>query len=109
MGEWQTETEFSKHLNTTFTIAADTNAGPKTIDLTLIAVTPRPSQPHEHAGMERFSVVFTGPPDLFLPQQTYRITHPDMGEFEVFLVAIAREQDGFRYEAVYNYFIPAGD
>jgi hypothetical protein len=27
-----------------------------------------------------------------------------MGEFYVFLVAIGKEADGFRYEAVYNYY-----
>lgn len=109
MGEWQTEAEFTKHLNTIFTITADTNVGPKTIDLTLVAVTPRHSNSHEQAGMERFSAVFAGPRDLFLPQQTYRMTHPDMGEFDVFLVALGSEQDSFRYEAVYNYFIPSAD
>ena len=56
--------------------------------------------------MERFSAVFSGPPDIFLPQQTYRVSHPEMGEFEIFLVAIGQEADGFRYEAVYNYYKP---
>jgi hypothetical protein len=101
MGEWQTEAEFTKNLNTTFRVQLD---GAKPIDLTLVAVTPRHSGANEAPGMERFSALFSGPPDLFLPQQCYRITHDDMGEFEVFLVPIAREKDGFKYEAVYNYF-----
>jgi hypothetical protein len=54
--------------------------------------------------MERFSAVFSGPPDVLLPQRTYHMTHPEMGEFYVFLVAIGKEADGFRYEAVYNYY-----
>ncbi len=106
MGEWQTEAEFTKHLETTFSVNVQVADEPKTINLTLVAVTPRPSEPHEQAGMERFSAVFSGPSDVFLPQQIYRMAHPGMGEFDVFLTAIAKEQDGFRYEAVYNFFIP---
>lgn len=115
MGEWQTAAEFTKYLNTTFRVevegtdGAGDGDGPKAIELKLIAVTPRPSESHEQAGMERFSAVFVGPLDSRLPQQIYRISHPEMGEFEVFLVAIAQDQKGFRYEAVYNYFIPPGD
>jgi hypothetical protein len=101
MGEWQTEAEFARNLNTTFRVQLEE---PKPVDLTLVAVTQRPSEPNEEAGMERFSAVFSGPLDSFLPQQIYRMTHPDMGEFEIFLVAIAQDKDGYRYEAVYNYF-----
>lgn len=103
MSEFQTEAEFTKNLNTNFRIELDAT---KPIDLKLVEVTPRPSGPHEEAGMERFSAVFSGPLDVLLPQQTYRIVHPEMGEFDVFLVAIGQEADGFRYEAVYNYYRP---
>jgi hypothetical protein len=103
MSEFQTEADFTKNLNTNFRIELD---APKPIELKLIAVTPRPSGPTEQAGMERFSAMFSGPPDFFLPQQIYRVSHPDMGEFEVFLTAIGQEPDGFKYEAVYNYFRP---
>jgi hypothetical protein len=100
MSDFQTEADFAKHLNTNFRVQAES---PKPIELKLIAVTPRPSDAHEEAGMERFSAVFSGPGDIFLPQQTYHLLHPEMGEFDVFLVASAREPDGFKYEAVYNY------
>jgi hypothetical protein len=101
MSDFQTVAEFAKHLNTNFRVQAES---PRPVELKLIAVTPRPSEPHEEAGMERFSAVFSGPVDIFLPQQTYHLIHPEMGEFDVFLVAIAREPDGFKYEAVYNYY-----
>ena len=101
MSDFQTEAEFAKHLNTNFRVQAES---PRPVELKLMAVTPRPSEPHEEAGMERFSAVFSGPVDIFLPQQTYHLVHPEMGEFDVFLVAIAREPDGFKYEAVYNYY-----
>ena len=101
MSDFQTEVEFTKNLNTNFRVVVD---APKPIDLKLVAVTPRPSGPTEEAGMERFSAVFSGPLDIFLPQQTYRLSHPEMGEFDIFLVVIGQEVDGFRYEAVYNYY-----
>jgi hypothetical protein len=103
MADFQTEAEFTNNLNTNFRVELD---GLSPIELKLIAVTPRPSGPTEQAGMERFSAVFSGPLDFLLPQQTYRVSHPEMGEFEIFLVAIGQEADGFRYEAVYNYFKP---
>jgi hypothetical protein len=101
MSEWQTEEEFRQHLNTQFRVLADT---PKPIDLTLVGVNSRPSDVHEEAGMERFSVFFTSSLEFLLNQAIYRLSHPQMGEFDLFLVPIAQETDGFRYEAVYNYY-----
>lgn len=103
MSDFQTAAEFAKNLNTNFRVELESS---EPVELKLIAVTPRASEPHEQAGMERFSAVFSGPADVFLPQTTYHVTHPEMGEFDVFLVAIGREADGFKYEAVYNYFLP---
>lgn len=101
MSDLPTEADFAKHINTNFRIELESLPS---VELKLIAVMPRASEPHEQAGMERFSVVFSGPGEVFLPQQTYRITHAEMGELEVFLVPIGKESDGFRYEAVYNYY-----
>lgn len=101
MSDKQTEAEFSKHVNTKFQVQVE---APQPIELTLVSVTPRRIEPHEQAGMERFSAIFMGPREIFLPQQTYRVAHPEMGEFEIFLVALGGEPEGFRYEAVYNYY-----
>jgi hypothetical protein len=101
MSDMQTEAEYSRNLNTRFRLLVD---APQPIDLTLVEVTPRKIQPEEEAGMERFSAVFMGPREIFLPQQTYRVSHPDMGEFDIFLVALGQEPEGFKYEAVYNYY-----
>jgi|SRR6185503_791389 len=101
MSDFQTEADFAKNVNTNFRVELE-ESGP--MDLKLVSVTPRKVDPTEQAGMERFSAVFAGPLDALLPQQTYHMTHPEMGEFDVFLVAIGKEADGFRYEAVYNYY-----
>lgn len=103
MIDFPTEANFAKHLNTNFRIELESS---QAVEIKLIAVTPRVVEAHEQAGMERFSVTFAGPADLFLQQQIYRVTHPEMGELEIFLVPIGKEADGFRYEAVYNYYRP---
>ena len=103
MIDFPTEATFAKYLNTNFRVELESH-GP--VELKLTAVTPRASEAHEQAGMERFSVVFAGPADVFLPQQIYRMTHPEMGELDIFLVPIGREADRFDYEAVYNFYRP---
>ena len=101
MSEFQTEAEFRKHVNTPFRVQVN---APKPIDLTLVEVESRPSDAHEEQGMERYSVFFLGSPEFLLPQNTYRLAHEQMGEFDLFLVAIGLEPNGYRYEAVYNYY-----
>lgn len=101
MSEFQTAADFEKHVDTNFRVELES---PRPIEIKLISVTPRKIESHEQAGMERFSVVFAGPADIFLPQNTYRVTHPEMGEFYVFLVPIQPESGEFRYEAVYNFY-----
>ncbi|HXD31206.1 MAG TPA: hypothetical protein VN643_08820 [Pyrinomonadaceae bacterium] len=96
-----TEQEFSKHTNTDFRVKLDT---PEPINLRLVEVKGYAKKDEEHGGMERFSLFFTGPATV-LPQKTYSLSHDEMGEFELFLVPIAREGEGFRYESVFNYFI----
>lgn len=94
-----TENEFSKHVKTKFRVAID-----DPLELELSEVKGYLSQPNEQSGMERFSVFFTGPSDRYLPQSVYPMEHEHMGAFELFLVPIAQNESGFRYEAVFNYF-----
>lgn len=49
-----------------------------------------------------FSLVFLGPREPVLPQRTYPLAHDELGELEVFLVPIAQDDDGTRYEAVFT-------
>jgi len=96
-----TEEEFSKHVNTKFRARLDPEVG---IDLELTEVKGYMSKQHEQPGMERFSLYFNGPAEPFLPQLLYTFEHEQMGEFEMFLVPIAKSDAGFRYESVFNYF-----
>lgn len=96
-----TEKEFSQHLNTKFRVNVD---APQPIELELVEVKGYPNKAEEQREMERFSVFFSGPADVQLPQNTYPLVHEQMGEFDLFLVPIGRNEQGFRYEAVFNYF-----
>ena len=49
-----------------------------------------------------FSLVFLGPREPVLPQRIYPLSHDELGELEIFLVPIAQDADGTRYEAVFN-------
>ena len=95
-----TEKEFSQHLNTSFQLKLDDQK----VELELVEVKGYLPQAQEQTGMERFSVFFDGPGSVRLPQRLYALAHEQMGEFEIFLVPISGNQQGFRYEAVFNYF-----
>jgi hypothetical protein len=101
MSEWQTAEEFNQHLNTSFQVLVE---APKPIELMLVGVESRPLDASEEQGMERFSVFFSGSLEFLLPQSMYRLAHPKMGELDIFLVAIGQDPQGYRYEAVYNYY-----
>ena len=94
-----TEAEFSKHVNTKFRVVTE-----DPIDLELIQVKGYLSKEHEETGMERFSAFFSGPSDRHLEQKIYSIEHEQMGAFDLFLVPVSKDQSGFRYEAVFNYY-----
>lgn len=49
-----------------------------------------------------FSLLFRNASPLLFPQQIYRMTHPRVGSHDIFLVPIAREREGFLYQAVFN-------
>lgn len=67
-------------------------------DLRLTEVDGRARTPKQ----ESFSLMFLGPQGVFLPQGTRRLRHGALGEFDVFLVPVGRDDAGFRYEAVFN-------
>jgi hypothetical protein len=96
-----TEKEFSKHVNTKFRLDLD---GESSVDLELKEVKGYMSKHNEQTGMERFSIYFQGPAEPSLPQKLYAFQHAEMGSFEMFLVPIAKNEAGFRYESVFNYF-----
>ena len=95
-----TEQEFSLHLNSDFQLKLED----RTLELKLVDVKAYMPGKNEHAGMERFSIYFDGPPDHRLPQGLYHLDHADMEGLDLFLVPIAGDEKSLRYEAVFNYF-----
>ena len=50
------------------------------------------------ARRSQFALVFSGPADPILPQRIYRLGHPELGAFDLFLVPLAAGS----YEAVFT-------
>jgi len=49
-----------------------------------------------------FQLKFRGPGPGYLPQQTHPLQHDKLGAFQLFLVPIGQDSDGFLYQAVFN-------
>jgi hypothetical protein len=71
-------------------------AGDGRVDLELVDVTESPTPGADRRA--QFSIVFSGPSDPILPQAIYRLEHPELGAFDLFLVPIAAGS----YEAVFT-------
>ena len=85
---------FSGHLGDSFRVHPEDSS---TLDLELVSSTGL------NEGSERpFSIVFRGPGDALLPQRIYRMEHAEIGAFEIFLVPIGPDEEGLRYEAIFN-------
>ena len=85
----------AKQLNTKFALHGTIEP----FELELINVT----EPTETASQIYFSLFFRGDKNLKLPQGTYQMTHERLGTVFLFIVPTALEEDGFRYEAVFNF------
>ena len=96
-----TEEVFTRQLNTKFRVRVET---PRPIELELVEVKSWSSLAMEQGGMERFSLYFAGPTDILLPQASYPLEHDELGALDIFLVPVARDEAGVRYEAVFNFY-----
>ena len=91
---------FEQNLNTDFQLKAE-NGEREALSLVQIQTgycTPR---------NEQFSLIFRGDKSKVYPQRTYAVEHDLIGSFDLFLVPIARNQEGTLYEAVFNRFVAA--
>ena len=53
-------------------------------------------------GYECFTLLFQGPPEPKITQALVRLQHGDDRPFDLFLVPVAGDEEGFDYEAVIN-------
>lgn len=98
MLETATLETFAPLLGSDFEI--DLRGGPPIV-LRLVAADP--ARPACEAGArEPFSIEFVGPSEPLLAQGTYPFSERSLGAFELFIVPIARDERGVRYEAVFG-------
>jgi hypothetical protein len=86
---------FAENLNSTFDLQHP-HWGSVTVELIHV------SELRETSRQRMYSLVFRGPLEQPFQQGLFRISNEKMGNGDLFLVPIAREADGYRYEAVFN-------
>lgn len=93
---------FEAHLGSSFYIHHDSGL-PLTVKL--IEATPLTTSGEARSvptKREPCSIIFRGPLEPVLPQQIYRIQHDSLGRMDLFLVPVGPDEEGMRYEAVFN-------
>lgn len=90
-----THEAFSRNANSKFQVQIDQDTN---VELELIEVSELKLYPRQ----EEFTLVFRGPLDMFLGQGVRFLKHDQMGEFELFIVPVKQDEQGFHYEAVFN-------
>ncbi|MCB0245834.1 MAG: hypothetical protein KDI12_20645 [Anaerolineae bacterium] len=88
---------FSGCLNETFETEIDGMA----MRFTLVEAQPLPSG-NPQRKRDPFSLLFLNEAAVVFPQKVYSLRHPRLGTTGIFLVPIARNRDGFIYQAVFN-------
>ncbi len=73
---------------------------PEPLEIVLFEARPLARRPSGRR--EPFELRFRGAGPYCLNQWTHRLRNPAMGELDIFLVPIAREDDHFVYQAVFN-------
>lgn len=89
---------FAPRLNETFTV----NMDQVNVPFVLVEARPLPHRPLAGMTREPFSLLFRHESAVLFPQRTYSMSHEGMGEFGIFLVPVARDRDGFIYQALFN-------
>jgi hypothetical protein len=89
---------FQENLNTRFCMLAE-GLEPCAVDLVEVA------DGYSAPKQEQFSLRFRGDRANIYPQRIYAVKHDSIGEFELFLVPVGRDDSGTFYEAVFNRFI----
>ena len=52
---------------------------------------------------ESFSLLFYAPKQWRYPQRIYRMSNPELGPLDIFLVPLGPDEKGMRLEAVFNF------
>lgn len=98
MLETWTHAAFSKQVNTIYRMEHPEWGQ---ISLQLVFVSDLRETPRQRM----YSLLFRGPLETPFQQGSFPLEHDAMGRATLFLVPVAREADGFRYEAVFNQLV----
>ena len=92
---------FCNRVGETFTVSLE---GMPAIELELVEVDEHElkGKRPEHVRQRPFSLLLRGPLDPLLYQAMYRLTHPEMGTLDLFLVPIGPEEGHHFYDVVIN-------
>jgi hypothetical protein len=94
---------FESQLHTEFLI----NQEAAKVPVTLVEVANLASKKQDQAGKEAFSLLFSGPKENALRQNTYLIEHEKLGLFSFLIVPVGtRNKRAARYEAIINRLNP---
>jgi hypothetical protein len=85
----------SEQLHTKFKVRTE-NTAP--VELELCEV----NEPATIPRLELFSLMFVGPPVPRLPQGIHRLEHAKLGTIQIFITAVAGDEDGISYEAIFS-------
>jgi hypothetical protein len=89
------------HLGSAFRVTREDGSS---VDVRFDSVTPlMENADRTRLKRQPFSMAFSGPAEAFLPQKTYTVSHPVLGEdLILFLVPIERHANGYVYESVFT-------
>lgn len=92
------KSDFEPYVNQTFTVRSPL-VGDQDVILAELSE-------KNYPGQECFSVFFRGPKQPLMQQMIYTLSHPQMGDTELFLVPVQYpKQDGIYYQAAFNRLI----
>lgn len=94
---------FAPLVNQQFRIYPESGAPIKAELISVADLGQRPTAKKGQVRQRTFSIILRGPQsDIYLPQHIYTVEHSRLGKHKIFLVPIGPDEQGMRYEAVFN-------
>jgi hypothetical protein len=91
-------TTFEQHLHVIFSV--QTAAGPVDVELDEVEVHPQGVVPG--STRQPFTLIFLGPKDGLLPEGLHKLSHDDLGEFDLYLIPILSAGERQAYQSIFN-------
>lgn len=93
---------FEPHVGSTFWLHTANEKGRHKVQLRLERAAKVMESEAARLSRNPFSLYFRGPGSIYLEQRIYRLTHDAFPDpLDIFLVPVAKENEGYLYEAVF--------